>query len=174
MSKTKKTTLGHYEVLFIIPNKFTEDEAKKIITQVEETITKGGGTITNQEYWGKKKLAYEIKHNAYGYYSLAEFDMEKKDVLAVDQNLKLSTDVLRHQIVNKKTKTEAELAQAAKINKKIEDKKAIEEKEAKKEEKKTEEEAKKATKPALKDDKRSELKDLDEKLEGILNANDLI
>ncbi len=174
MSKTKKTIIGHYEVLFIIPNKFTEDEAKKIITQVEETITKGGGAITKQEYWGKKKLAYEIKHNAYGYYSLAEFDMEKGNVLAVDQTLKLSTDVLRHQIVSKKTKTEAELAQAAKINKKIEDKKANEEKEAKKLEKKAEEDSKKSNKSNLKDDKRSELKDLDEKLEGILNANDLI
>jgi small subunit ribosomal protein S6 len=174
MSKTKKTTLGHYEILFIVPNKFTEEEAQKIVTQVEDAIAKGSGIITKKEYWGKKKLAYEIKHNAYGYYTLVEFDMEKSAVLAVDQILKLSTDVLRHQIVSKQTKTEADLAKAAKIQKKIDDKKASEEKVIKKAEMKDEEIIKNAKKITLKEDKRSELKDLDEKLEGILSAKDLI
>lgn len=173
MSKTKKSTIGHYEILFIVPNKFTEDEAKKVIAQVEETITKGGGQITHREYWGKKKLAYEIKHNAYGYYSLAEFDMEKTAVLAADQLLKLSTDVLRHQIVIKKAKSEQELAKEKAIRTKIDAKKAEEAKElqAKAEEKAAEE----VTKPkSSKKTNKSDLKDLDEKLEGILSANDLI
>ncbi len=176
MSKTKKSTIGHYEILFIIPNKFTEDEAKQIVAKVEDVITQGGGEISYREYWGKKKLAYEIKHNAYGYYALAEFNMEKAAVLAVDQNLKLSTDVLRHQIVAKKMKTEAEIAREKEIKEKIDAKKAVEAKEQKEKEAKDApaEESPKSAKPAARADKRSDLKDLDEKLEGILNANDLI
>lgn len=175
MSKTKKSTIGHYEILFIIPNKFTEDEAKQVVAKVEETITKGGGKISLRDFWGKKKLAYEIKHNAYGYYSLAEFDMAKEAVLAVDQNIKLSADVLRHQIVAKKTKSEEELAKEQAIRAKIEAKKAEEVKEQKAKEDKLakEEEAAKTEKPAKKS-RKSDLKDLDEKLEGILSANDLI
>ena len=57
MSKTKKSTKGHYELLFIVPNKFTEDETKQIIAKVDEIIIKSGGEITYREYWGKKKLA---------------------------------------------------------------------------------------------------------------------
>ncbi len=172
MSKTKQSTVGHYEILFIVPNKFTEDEAKQVIAKVEETITKGGGQISHREYWGKKKLAYEIKHNTYGYYSLAEFDMEKAAVLTTGQLLKLSTDILRHQIVIKKSKSEKELAREKAIRTKIDAKKAEVAKELKaKEEVEAKEEAA-AEKP--KKTGKSNLKELDEKLEGILSANDLI
>lgn len=171
MSKTKKSTIGHYEILFIVPNKFTEDEAKTVISKVEKTIEDGGGTISHREYWGKKKLAYEIKQNAYGYYSLCEFDLEKSSLSAIDQNFRLSTDVLRHQIVVKKSKTEEEIAHDKKINDKIVAKKAEEEKVAKSKESKL---ASEAPVKSPKKEKKTEIKDLDEKLEGILSAKDLI
>lgn len=174
MSKTKKTGATHYEILFIIPNKFTDDEAKTVAGQVEKLITGEGGQITSSEYWGKKRLAYEIKHNAYGYYGLFEFDLESPLLAKVDQNLRLSTDILRHQIVIKKAKTEKEIAREKVIRAKIDSKKAAEEK-------KSEEKAKvpflSSTVSKVKspeNDKRVNLKDLDEKLEGILNADDLI
>lgn len=174
MSKTKKSTIGHYEILFIMPNKFTEDEAKTIIGNVEKVIADNGGQISYREYWGKKKLAYEIKHNAYGYYSLCEFDLEKSALAAIDQNLRLSTDVLRHQIIIKNAKSEAALAKDKKINAKIEAKKAVEEKEAKDKSKKTTEAAEAPKKAAVKKERPTDMKDLDEKLEGILSAKDLI
>jgi len=175
MSKTKKSTKGHYEILFIVPNKFTEDEAKQIIAKVDEVIIKMGGEISNREYWGKKKLAHEIKHNAYGYYALVEFDSEKEAILAIDQNLRLSTDILRHQIMAKKFKTEAEIAREQEIKQKIEAKKMEEVKVAKAKQEEKLAADKENSKNALKRaSKKTELKDLDEKLEGILSANDLI
>ena len=174
MSKTKKSTAGHYEILFIMPNKFTEDEAKTVIEKVEKTIADGGGEITYREYWGKKKLAYEIKHNAYGYYSLCEFNLEKSLLTAIDQSLRLSTDVLRHQIVIKKSKSEEELAHDKKIKAKIVAKKAEEEKEAKIKEKKQANTPEPAPKSAPKKETKTDMKDLDAKLEGILSAKDLI
>lgn len=170
MSKTKTAGATHYEILFIIPNKFTDDESKNVASQVEKTITDFGGKITLREYWGKKRLAYEIKHNAFGYYGLFEFDLEGANLAKIDQALRLSADVLRHQIVVKKAKTEEEIARETKIRAKIDSKKASEEK-------KQEEKAKSSSStaaPVKKDDKRVDLKDLDEKLEGILNAKDLI
>ncbi|MFA5155133.1 MAG: 30S ribosomal protein S6 [Patescibacteria group bacterium] len=169
MSKTKTTGTTHYEILFIIPNKFTDDEAKTLAGQVEKTLADNGAQITKREYWGKKRLAYEIKHNAFGYYGLFEFDLEGANLAKIDSVLRLSANVLRHQIVVKKQKSEAELAKESKIRAKIDSKKA----EA---EKKQEEKAKNASasaEPKAKD-QRVNLKDLDEKLEGILNADDLI
>ncbi|MFA5886803.1 MAG: 30S ribosomal protein S6 [Patescibacteria group bacterium] len=169
MSKTKTAEATHYEILFIIPNKFTDDEAKTVVSQVEKTLTDNGSKITLREYWGKKRLAYEIKHNAFGYYGLFEFDLEGANLAKIDQNLRLSTDVLRHQIVVKKAKTAAEIAKETKIRAKIDSKKAEEEKK---------EEKAKSKPPVTATIKSSEhkvdLKNLDEKLEGILNAKDLI
>lgn len=174
MSKTKKTGATHYEILFIVPNKFTDEEAKTVVSQVEKIIANEGGQITLREYWGKKRLAYEIKHNAYGYYGLFEFDLESQLLAKIDQTLRLSTDILRHQVVVKKSKSEEELEREKAIRVKIDSKKAAEEK-------KSEEKAKTVSSSSpiskIKDqekNKKANLQDLDEKLEGILNADDLI
>lgn len=172
MSKTKTTGMTHYEILFIVPNKFTNDEAKTVSSQVEKTIADAGGQITNREYWGKKRLAYEIKHNAFGYYGLFEFDLEGASLAKIDSSLRLSTDILRHQIVIKKTKSAEMLAKEEKIRAKIDSKKAATEK--KQEEKPKTTLATPAATTTKTKDQRVDLKDLDQKLEGILNADDLI
>jgi len=172
MSKTKKAEATHYEMLFILPNKFTEDEAKTVMGQVEKTLAANAATVTHNEYWGKKKLAYEIKHNAYGYYGLFEFDLEGKNLAKIDNDLRLSTDVLRHQIVVKKAKSEKEISREKEIRAKIDSKKAEAEKVKVDGDKKASTAAK--SKEKEKDSKKVDLKDLDEKLEGILNADDLI
>jgi len=173
MSKTKTTGVTRYEILFIIPNRFTDDEAKTVSSSVEKTIADNGGTITLREYWGKKRLAYEIKHNAFGYYSLLEFDLEGKNLAKIDTAFRLSADVLRHQIVVKHAKSEAAIAKEARIRVKIDSKKAAD---SRKQEEKTKisSPSSAAYKAGGKSDKRVDLKDLDEKLEGILNAKDLI
>jgi small subunit ribosomal protein S6 len=173
MSKTKAAGATHYEILFILPNKFTDDESKKVAEKVGQVITENGGQITHTEYWGKKKLAYEIKHNTYGYYGLFEFDLEGNILATVDKNLRLSNDVLRHQIVVKKAKTAEEIARAETIRVKINSKKAAATKQQEEKDKKTSTPATPVSTSKVKD-KRVDLKDLDEKLEGILNAKDLI
>jgi small subunit ribosomal protein S6 len=180
MSKTKKAGAGHYEILFIIPNKFTDDESKKVVEKVEKMITADGGKITLSEYWGKKKLAYKIKQNEYGYYGLFEFDLEGANLAKIDNDLRLSTDVLRHQIVAKKAKTEDDIKREKAIRAKIDSKKA--EAEKKSAEKASDDKIKEeknsktsiATSTVKAEEKKTDLNELDEKLEGILNADDLI
>jgi len=171
MSKTKSVEAKHYEILFILPNKFTDDEAKKVTEQVEEKIVAVSGKITHREYWGKKRLAYKIKGNAFGYYALLEFDLEGIYLAKINQELRLFTEVLRHQIVVKKSKTEEQLAKEQKIRVKIASKKAAEVRQEQEEKNKSAETSSATDK---KEDKRTKLKDLDDKLDDILNASDLI
>ena len=171
MSKTKNSGTTHYEILFIIPNKFTDDEAKAVSEKAEKIITDNEGAITGREYWGKKRLAYKIKGNAFGYYGLLEFDLEGINLAKVDQSLRLFAEVLRHQIVTKKPKTEEQIANEQKIRVKIAAKKATEVRQQQEEKVKTAEAAVASGKTP---DKRAKLKDLDEKLEDILSASDLI
>ncbi len=179
MSKTKTTSRSRYEILFIVPNKFTETEAKKIIDDTEKLIADNGGEVTYREYWGKKKMAYEIKHQWYGYYQLFIFDCDGDKLQKMDLNLKLSTDILRHQIVKAVFKTEEEMTKQKerqdKLNAAIAPKKPMgktdEEKPAKEavEQKEIIEEEK----PAEKDSKKADLKDLDDKLDGILESSEI-
>lgn len=174
MSKSKASGPSRYELLFIVANNYTEEEAKTIVTKVESILTENGAKIAYREFWGKKKLAYVIKQNHYGYYNLCEFDAEREIIAKLDRTLRLSHEVLRHQIISiaaisdeERAKIKEKQAQSAIKNDKKEDKPGKEKMQ------------KLATAKTEKTDKndsdKAELKDLDEKLEGILNnAQDLL
>ena len=170
MSKTKPSGLIHYEILFIIPNKFADDEAKKIFTKVGQLITSLEGKLTLENYWGKKKLAYPINHEHYGYYGLYEFDLNRELVAEINTKLRLDNDVLRFIIIKKDLKSEAQKKKDEVIKKKIDDKKAKEEEEVKEKVKKTT----KKTSSKKEEDKKVDLKSLDEKLEDVLNIDNLL
>lgn len=160
MSKVKKIEIPHYELLYIISNKYTEDEIKPIIEKVKKIINNRGGKITLTDEWGKKRLAYPIKNFGYAYYVLVEFDLEGKKLKDIDWDLRMMNEVMRHQIVIKKIKTEEEIKKEEEISKKIADKKVEKEKvEEKVEEKKKE---------------KVDLDELDEKLDKILDTDDLL
>jgi small subunit ribosomal protein S6 len=157
MSKSKSSEIPHYELLYLVSNKYTEDELKPIIEKVNRAINKRGGKITLMEEWGSKRLAYPIKHFSHGYYVLVEFDLEGKNVVDVDRDLRMMSEILRHQIVSKKVKTEEEIKKEQEISRKIAAKQSQEK-----------EEQKDKTKEKV------NLEELDEKLEKILETDDLL
>ena len=156
MTKVKSSKTLHYELLYIVPNKYTEDELKPITAKISKIINDTEGKITYREEWGKKHLAYPIKHFYHGYYILVEFDIEKSRIDKIDQALRLFNEILRYQIVTKKIKTPEEIKQEQKIAAKI----------AAKEEG--------VAKEKVKKEKRVDLKDLDEKIDKILETDELL
>jgi len=161
MSKVKSADIPHYELLYIISNKYSEDEVKPIVAKVDEIIKSRGGKITFKEDWGKKRFIYPIKGFRHGYYNLVEFDLAGAEVAKIDRALRLASEILRHQLVVKKVKSAAQIAEDKKIAAKITAKSLQEEKTAKEQEK-------------AKDKGKVDLKDLDEKLDKILETDDLL
>lgn len=99
MSKVKSSKPQLYELLYIIPNNFTEEEAQKIHDKIKENMTQKGAKISFEEQWGKKKFTYPIKNFNHGYYNLIEFESGRENINNIDHFLKLSDEVLRHQVV---------------------------------------------------------------------------
>jgi len=161
MSKVKKGGAPHFELLYIVPNKYAEDELPRVTDKVKKEITERNGNITYSEDWGKLRLAYPIGPYHYGYYTLMEFDLSPDKVSGLARALKLSDEILRHQIVKKKIKTAKQIETEQKIARKIAAKTAKLESEAPAEKKE-------------KEKKKVDLKELDEKLDKILEADDLL
>lgn len=157
MSKTKKNTVAHYELLYVISNQYTENEIKPIIEKISDLIKKNKGEITLIEEWGKKKLAYKIKTFAFGYYVLVEFDVEAINIKDIDHALRMSKEILRYMIVVKKKKTPQEIKE---VQKRME--------------KRKEEDKKKEKAEKEKGTGEVNLSELDKKLDKILDTNDLI
>lgn len=152
MSKVKASGNSRYELLYIISNEFSEDEVKPIAEKVNNLIKDNQGEIIRAEEWGKKRLAYHIKKFQYGYYNLVEFNLPGSSLAKVERSIRLANDILRHQIVRKDPRK----AVKPRVVRETEVVKPV------KKEEKTEKE------------KITDLKDLDEKLDRILETSDLI
>ncbi|MFA5420511.1 MAG: 30S ribosomal protein S6 [Patescibacteria group bacterium] len=172
MSKTKPSGLIRYEMLFIIPNKFTDEEAKKVFEKVKTLITSNEGELTMEDYWGKKKLAYPINHEYYGYYGLIEFNLDRLTVSKINNILRLDKEIVRFIIIKKDVKSEEQIKKDKKIKEKIDKKKDEEEEKEKKTEKKKDEKKKESKKKDGGD--KLDLKNLDEKLDDVLNIDNLL
>ncbi|MCK5061242.1 30S ribosomal protein S6 [Candidatus Parcubacteria bacterium] len=163
MAKNKSNKTPHYEMLYIISNKFTEDELKPIRESIKKEIVDNGGAVTYSEEWGKKKFTYPIEHFHHGYYQLVEFDMEADKIASLDRVFRISNEILRHMLVAKPARSAKEIeTEKRAAEKRVAKIKEKEEKEIKKPEKKPEKK------------KQVDLKDLDEKLDKILETDDLL
>lgn len=65
-----------YEVLFLATPEITKDESETIKSYFSKTIRSHKGDMISFERWGKYRLAYPVKHHAYGVYFLARFDVD--------------------------------------------------------------------------------------------------
>jgi small subunit ribosomal protein S6 len=113
-----------YELLYIIPGDKTEEEAKPITEQIKGLLTQLGATIANQDYWGKRKLAYEIEHIRQGYYDLIAFDVDTSKLPEIETALRLHEDVLRHMITIRIVKTPEQILAETQLRERIAAKRA--------------------------------------------------
>lgn len=62
-----------YETIFILHPSTDEESVKANIEKFKGVIENGGGVVDNVDFWGKRKLAYEIDKVSEGFYTLIEF-----------------------------------------------------------------------------------------------------
>ena len=92
-----------YELVFIFNPDVQEEEFPRILGKVNDFIAKFGGTVTETNQWGKRKLAYPIKKKTEGNYVLERVQIEPTALKELDANLKLSEDVLRYLFIREKS-----------------------------------------------------------------------
>ena len=93
-----------YEVLYIVRADLDDDKVQEAVKRVNTLIERSGGGIERTNLWGKRKLAYEVKHQKEGAYVLQDFQLEPDRVPELEAALKITEEVLRHLIVRKPEK----------------------------------------------------------------------
>lgn len=89
-----------YEILTIIPAKFSDTEIDTVAERVAKMLETSGLKVEKTENLGKLKLAYAIDHMRYGTYVLFYASTDDVSVMKkVDQDLRLADEVLRHMVV---------------------------------------------------------------------------
>ena len=90
-----------YELLYIVPSKFSETEIADVTKIVEGLLTKHEAKVLKTENLGKIKFAYPIKKFTHGTYILTYIEVAGEKIKDLDLELKLASEVLRHVFVKR-------------------------------------------------------------------------
>lgn len=91
--------LRDYEMVFIISPEVGDEDVSATIEKVNRFITERGGTVTEVNQWGRRKLAYPIRKNWEGNYVLTQFKLEPAKSRELKESLRASEEILRHLLV---------------------------------------------------------------------------
>lgn len=91
--------LRTYEALFIVNPTLRDDEIQTVTNGVVSLISQHGGVIVRSETWGKRKLAYKVKHYTEGCYVLVRFQAAPSFIARLDNHFRLEEAVIRHLVV---------------------------------------------------------------------------
>jgi len=88
--------MSKYELVVVVNAKVEDDERAATIEKVKEYIARYGGTVTDIDEWGKKRLAYEIQKMREGFYYFIHFESETSAPAEVEKHIRIMENVLRY------------------------------------------------------------------------------
>ena len=87
--------MNKYELALVVNAKIEDDARAAVVEKAKDYITRLGGTITNVDEWGKKRLAYEIQKMREGFYYFIQFDANADVPAQLEENVRIMDNVLR-------------------------------------------------------------------------------
>ena len=98
-SKVEDKQQRDYELVLIVSPEIVDETLDTTIDKVSQFITEKDGTISDVERWGKRRLAYPIKHFMEGSYVLTRFKLKPALSKELEANLQISEAILRHLLI---------------------------------------------------------------------------
>src|SRR5215210_5158619 len=93
--------MNPYELMLMMHPDADEARHREIIDRIRETVESRGGSWLEVDEWGRRKLAYEIDHQAEGVYYVLEFDSTAEALEEVSRVLAITDGVMRFMAVNR-------------------------------------------------------------------------
>ena len=88
--------MNQYESVFILNPVLSESQIEEAVQKYVKLIKGHKGTISNQENWGLKKLAYPIENKKSGFYHLFQFSSENELVKDLELEFRRDERVMRY------------------------------------------------------------------------------
>ena len=88
-----------YEHVFIARQDISAQQVEGLTDMIQAVLEENGGKITKNEYWGLKSLAYRVKKNRKGHYSLLNIDASHEAVSELERRISLNDDIIRHMTI---------------------------------------------------------------------------
>jgi small subunit ribosomal protein S6 len=87
-----------YDLTLLLDTAAPEDRRKAVLDSVHESIS-SAGSIVNEQDWGPRALAYEIRHKTDAEYHLLQFQGPTTLLEQLQRTLRITDEVLRFRII---------------------------------------------------------------------------
>lgn len=87
--------MNKYELTVVVSAKIEDEERAAVVEKAKAYITRFGGTITNVDESGKKRLAYEIQKMHEGFYYFIQFEADATAPAEIESRVRIMDNVLR-------------------------------------------------------------------------------
>jgi small subunit ribosomal protein S6 len=88
-----------YEVMVIFDAGLEEDAVRALVDRFTHQLTAAGAKAVRTDSWGKRRLAYPVRHRNEGYYVVIEANAEPAALSELDRQLSLADEVIRHKVM---------------------------------------------------------------------------
>lgn len=87
-----------YDLTVLLDVAVEEDQRERILADIENLIASEGELVSAHD-WGRRKMAYEIKHKPDAEYHLLQFTGPKALLERLDRTLRITDSVVRYRII---------------------------------------------------------------------------
>ena len=88
--------MNKYELAVVVSAKIEDDERAAVIEKCKKYIVRFGGTITEVDEWGKKRLAYEVQKMKEGFYYFIRFEAPATAPAELESRVRIMDNVIRY------------------------------------------------------------------------------
>lgn len=88
--------MNKYELAVVVNAKIEDAERTEVIEKCKALVERFGGTITEVDEWGKKRLAYEVQKMKEAFYYFIRFDAESNVPAEIESRIRIMDNVIRY------------------------------------------------------------------------------
>ena len=93
--------MSKYELALVVNAKIEDEAREAVVEKAKGYVARYGGTVTEVEEWGKKRLAYEVQKMREGFYYFIQFEADATCPAVVERHVRIMDNVMRYLVVKK-------------------------------------------------------------------------
>lgn len=88
-----------YDLVLLLSIDAEEGQRRKVLSDVESAISTAGGSIERNDEWGRRPIAYEIRHQPEAEYHFLQFKAPPTLIDELSHTLRITDGVLRFRVI---------------------------------------------------------------------------
>jgi small subunit ribosomal protein S6 len=88
-----------YDLILMLSASAEDEQRAKILADVEAAIARAGGSVERNDDWGRRPMAYEIRHQPEAEYHLLQFKAPPTLIEDLSHTLRITDGVVRFRVI---------------------------------------------------------------------------